>query len=95
MQDPYGRTPLHVAAASNSIESTLLLINQKVNLNVLDIFGHTPLDDARRQRHAAVISVLEASGALPGTDDSLKRSIRDVREWHAQQKARLLPAFFL
>jgi ankyrin repeat protein len=38
----------------------------------VDIFGHTPLDDAIASGHAACISLLQAIGAPLGTDEDMQ-----------------------
>lgn len=77
------RTPLHLAAAENQVEVVEYFVarsqagqsqagqNQAghagVDLNPLDRWGGTPLDDAYLQGHDAVVAVLEAAGGRRGT----------------------------
>lgn len=59
------RTPLHVAAASGSVEIALWLIEEAgVNISPIDRWGATPLCDA--QRFPEIKLILEERGAILG-----------------------------
>jgi ankyrin repeat protein len=54
------RSPLHVAACSNQLEVVIYLVNSGVQINALDRWGCTPLDDATDPQ---VIKFLMKNGA--------------------------------
>jgi len=55
-----GRTALHLAAAEGHIECVKFLINvAKVNCHVVDRWGHTPIDEARKFGHEEVVTLME------------------------------------
>ncbi|XP_029911634.1 glutaminase liver isoform, mitochondrial [Myripristis murdjan] len=59
-RDYDSRTALHIAAAEGHVEAVIFLTEVcKVNPNVKDRWGNTPLDDAMQFSHSAVVSVLE------------------------------------
>uniref|UniRef100_H3D4X1 glutaminase n=1 Tax=Tetraodon nigroviridis TaxID=99883 RepID=H3D4X1_TETNG len=59
-QDYDSRTALHVAAAEGHVEAVIFLTNTcKVNPNIRDRWGNTPLDDALQFGHEVVVSVLK------------------------------------
>ena len=66
------RTPLHLAAAENQLHVVRFFIDEAAgecgdfNLNPIDRWGGTPLDDAYSQGHGEVISALEKAGAHRG-----------------------------
>jgi glutaminase len=68
------RTPLHLAAAEGQTAIVSYFIDQDINLNPLDRWGQTPLDDAYCYDHTDVITVLESHKA--------KRSERDDTRSH-------------
>ena len=67
------RTPLHLAAAENQVEVVEYFLARNrsgqggADLNPLDRWGGTPLDDAYLQGHDAVVALLEAAGGRRGT----------------------------
>lgn len=46
--DTHGRTALHVAVAKGSKEVANFLVRKGANVNVVDAFGNTPMQDAQR-----------------------------------------------
>ncbi len=64
------RTALHVAASEGKLGIVKLLI-EKYNspINRSDRWGGSPLDDAHRHRHPAVVAYLREKGASTGTTD--------------------------
>lgn len=58
-----GSTPLHLAIWSHSVESVEVLIEQKVDLNIRDHAGRTPLMLAARLNLPAIIDKLLNAGA--------------------------------
>lgn len=53
------RTALHLAACENRIECVKWLLQKGVDRKVKDCFGNTPLHDAERYNHYAVINLLK------------------------------------
>jgi ankyrin repeat protein len=48
------RTPLHVACANKDLDSVKFLLAQEdINVNVVDAFGMTPLQEARKHKEGA------------------------------------------
>ena len=63
------RTALHVAASEGSLEAVAFLVAEaKAELDPVDRFGSTPLDDAERAERAAVARFLQSRGARRGAD---------------------------
>jgi glutaminase len=60
--DYSGRTALHLAASSGKTAVVQYLLQLGVEINPLDGWGNTPLDDAIRHDHAGVASMLEEQG---------------------------------
>ena len=56
------RTPLHLAASEGAYGVTEWLLEQGVNVNALDRFKRTPLEDAIRGEHNLVASLLAKHG---------------------------------
>lgn len=73
------RTPMHVTASEGHLNVAEYLVEKGALINVRDRWGHTPLDDAIRGDHDAVIEFLQEHGAEQGyeeagavTDEELK-----------------------
>ena len=82
VQDTFARTALHVAATCGAVEVVSMMCKfEAVDINPVDSFGDTPLNNARMNGQRAVSSLLEDAGALPGSDPSLAAKAEEVREW--------------
>lgn len=57
------RTPLHLAASEGAYKVTEWLIKKGADVNALDRFGRTPLEDAVRGDYREVVKLLMDSGA--------------------------------
>jgi glutaminase len=62
-----GRTPLHLAASEGQLEVVEHLIEKKVDLLPKDRWGNTPLDDANKTKHTAIVKLLEQAIKLNTT----------------------------
>jgi glutaminase len=56
------RTALHIAASEGKLNSLRYLLSLGVNINPLDRWGKTPLDDAEMQGHQGASSLLAEHG---------------------------------
>lgn len=56
------RTALHIAAAEGKLSSLRYLLALGVNINPVDRWGKTPLDDAEMQGHQGAVSMLSEHG---------------------------------
>jgi ankyrin repeat protein len=67
LSDPAsGRSALHYAVIANSFSAVSYLLSTEINLNERDRVGETPLDIAKRNKNAALCSLLESRGARTG-----------------------------
>jgi len=74
-----GRTPLHLAASENKLKVLYYLVmDAKVDVNPIDRWGSSPLDDAIRTRHHEATAFLKGSGALSGKGDSMFKRLRNT-----------------
>jgi ankyrin repeat protein len=55
------RTALHVAAADGATQSVVALLAAGADKDAKDRWGGTPLDEARREKRAAVVAALTAA----------------------------------
>ena len=69
---PGGYTILHEAAAQRSPEIVEYLIAQDVEVNVVNEYGYTPLDEAIAFGDADTVALLEAAGATHGEGFRIK-----------------------
>lgn len=65
------RTPLHVAVCRNNIDSVIFLLEHGVNPHLRDIFGSTPLDNAKCYGLENITSILEEYSEM-------KQSVEDL-----------------
>lgn len=63
MGDYDRRTALHLASSEGRLEVVELLLKKGANVHVEDRWGGTPLDDAIRENHEAVVTVLKSAGS--------------------------------
>lgn len=71
-QDYHGRTALHLAASHGRLAVVQYLLELKVDVNPIDSWGNTPLDDAQREKQASIVSLLAEHGAKSGTQLNAK-----------------------
>lgn len=91
LQDPDGRTALHVAASRGCLEvaSTICRACGR-RVNPVDVQGATPLDNARQQQCHSIVALLLECGGLPGSHPSCLAEHARVVEWaRACQHARV------
>lgn len=74
------RTALHVAASEGHLHVCKFLVKKGANVNRSDRWGGSPLDDAHRHRHQAVISYLRSLGAKTGSTHNLTNFITAAAE---------------
>jgi len=63
------RTALHLAASNGHYNVIKYFIEQEINLNPIDRWGGTPLDDATREDHTDIIKLLQDNGAVSNKHD--------------------------
>jgi hypothetical protein len=62
------RTALHLAASAGCLSAAQCLLDElHCAVSPVDRWGHTPLDDAKREGHEVVMRYLVANGATSGT----------------------------
>jgi len=65
MGDYDGRTPIHLACSEGHISIAEFLIDAGLkNVNPVDRWGNTPLDDARRGGFDNLVTYLKEQGAV-------------------------------
>lgn len=96
--DSLMRTPLHVAASHGCVESVSWMSTlSDVDVNAMDAFGMTPLDDAVSHNQAVVVVLLELRGALradhptlAGRYEERQRELTEMRRRMFEEKVELL-----
>jgi ankyrin repeat protein len=69
-----------VAATCGAIEvESLMCKYEACDINPVDGFGHTPLDNARMTKQRAIAALLEQAGALPGSTPELQEKASKVQ----------------
>jgi hypothetical protein len=88
LQDPYGRTPLHVAASSGSVRTCDGIVRATTTgINMVDVFGTTALDNGRNNtQEPAVYSLILSKGGLPGDDPRCEKEHEVVKEFAERQR---------
>lgn len=82
LQDKNGRTVLHVAATNKALEVVSMICKIKTSdVNPIDGYGNTPLDNARMVGSAPIAALLERAGAKSGSDPALATKARQCKEW--------------
>jgi glutaminase len=61
--DRFGRTALHLAAAEGHADVISILLAHGAT-EVMDVFGHTPTDDAEKAGHALAAEILASKGKI-------------------------------
>ncbi|KAK3236718.1 hypothetical protein CYMTET_53158 [Cymbomonas tetramitiformis] len=80
------RTGLHLAASNGHNDCVDFLLAQPgIDINTVDNFGGTPLDDALRHQNSAIVVMLTKRGGVQGSHSSVQARIKEEEE--AQQKA--------
>lgn len=70
-----GRTALHLAASEGRTASVRYLLELGVDVNPTDRWGNTPLDDAIREKHSSIDSVLREHGGLSKVEIKRKKLV--------------------
>ncbi len=70
------RTPLHLAAFNGHLMIVKYLIENKAEINAIDRWGGTPLDDALREGLDNVIDYLRSKDARSGNQTEEENIIR-------------------
>ena len=84
------RTALHVAASEGHLESCMFLIGKGAKKNRSDRWGGSPLDDAHRHRHQAIIQYLRSLGCKTGSTNNLTNFIAAAAEGDVDEVRHLL-----
>lgn len=84
------RTPLHIAASEGHAELCELLLNYGAKINRSDRWGGSPLDDAYRHRHAAVIQLLQQRGGKFGSPSQANNLMSAASEGDIEEVKALL-----
>jgi ankyrin repeat protein len=75
-----GATPLHGAAVGGQIAVIEYLLSKGANVNALNAYGDSPVQDAISMKHPETVTVLEARGGkdIRGSTDQRERAIKDA-----------------
>lgn len=85
-----GRTPLHIAALSNSIGCMKLLLKRQSSVESRDIKGRTPLILAALNGHSEAIELLLNAKANITSQDKLKNTALHYACWGQHHSAALI-----
>ena len=84
-------TPLHAACFQGHLEVVRLLVSQPgIELNTLDIDGHTPLMVAVEGGHETTVRLLLEKGADPKVKNSKGRMASDIAREQIGKREKLL-----
>lgn len=74
-----GATPLHGAAVEGQIAVIEYLISRGANVNALNAYGDSPVQDAISMNHPEAVAVLEGHGGkdIRGSDERRQRAIKE------------------
>ena len=81
------RTAMHLAACEGHTEVLQVLIELGANVNVVDRWECTPIDEAMRKSHIACVRALELAGATPTADPEEESSGKRPPSSHRAQRA--------
>jgi glutaminase len=79
-----GRRALHLAASHGSLKFVRTLIDHGADVNPVDRWGSTPLDDAKRGAHQLIVEFLHERGARPGPQQRVRRGVQTIHEDDAE-----------
>ena len=81
------RTAMHLAACEGHTEVLQVLIELGANVNVVDRWECTPIDEAMRKSHIACVRALELAGATPTADPEEESSGKRPPASHRANRA--------
>ncbi|KAG7362897.1 ankyrin repeat domain protein [Nitzschia inconspicua] len=84
------RTPLHIASSEGHLELCQMLLQRGAKINRCDRWGGSPLDDAYRHRHSAVIELLQKNGGRFGSPSQANNLISAASEGDLEEVKALL-----
>jgi hypothetical protein len=77
-----------VAATCGSVRTCdCILTMDPKGVNFVDLFGTTPLDNARSKKHPAAEALVAAAGGLPGSDVRVALEHERTLAWARNQRA--------
>ena len=80
--DAHGRTALHVAVSKGAKDVVDFLLNKGANVNAVDAFGNTPIQDSQRGESKVkreIHKLLQRAGASIDTDLFRRKDTAEVR----------------
>jgi len=85
-----GATPLHGAAVEGQIAVIEYLLSKGANVNALNAYGDSPVQNAISMRHPEAVALLEAHGGkdIRGSDQQRNRAIHEEVERDIQRMDR-------
>mmetsp|Transcript_12942 Transcript_12942/g.27945 ORF Transcript_12942/g.27945 Transcript_12942/m.27945 type:complete len:569 (+) Transcript_12942:175-1881(+) len=84
------RTALHIAASEGHLAVSKYLIERGARINRSDRWGGSPLDDAYRHRHSAVMEYLRSCGGTSGSPSQANNFISAASEGDIEEVRALL-----